>query len=61
VGSGYLTGYFRQAADDQSRAMGDVMLVQIVFESAIKMPKRRSMKLINALPDTDVKKPGEIK
>jgi len=55
----------RRAADDQSRAVGDVVLVQTVFDvcnkNAEKTTDEAVKMVINALPDTDVKKPGEIK
>ena len=62
---GNLTGYFRQAADDPSGKMGDVMLVQTVFDVCGKSPEKTIDEavtiVISALPQTEVKKPGEIK
>lgn len=62
---GNLTGYFRRTADDQSRTMGDVMLVQTVFDVCGKRPEKTIDEavemVISALPNTEVKTPGEMK
>jgi hypothetical protein len=62
---GTMTGYFRQAADDPSRTLGDAVLVQIVQDvckkNAEKTIDEATTIAIASLPDTEVKKPGEIK
>jgi HdeA/HdeB family len=59
---GALTSYFRQASDDPSRTMGDLILVQTVFDvckkNADKTIDEAVTMAISALPTTEVKKPG---
>jgi hypothetical protein len=62
---GTMTGYFRQAADDPSRTLGDAVLVQTVAEICKKNGEKTideaTTIAIRSLPNTEVKKPGEIK
>lgn len=62
---GSMTGYFRQANDDPSRTLGDVVLVQTVVDvckkNSDKTIDEATTIAIGSLPQTEVKKPGEIK
>jgi hypothetical protein len=62
---GLLTGYFRQANDDASRTMGDVVIVQTVLDvckkNAEKTIDEAAKIAIEALPTADPKRQGEIK
>lgn len=62
---GSMTGYFRQANDDPSRTLGDVVLVQTVVDvckkNAEKTIDEATTIAVGAFPETEVKKPGVIK
>jgi hypothetical protein len=62
---GSVTSYFRQASDDPSRTLGDVVLVQTVVDvckkNAEKTIDEATAIAIGGLPETEVKKPGQIK
>ena len=62
---GTVTGYFRQTADDPSRTLGDAVLVQTVQDvckkNAEKTIDEATTITIGSLPETEVKKPGQIR
>ncbi len=62
---GSITGYFRQANDDPSRTLGDVVLLQTVVDICKRNPEKTidqaTAAAIGSLPETEAKKPGEIR
>ena len=60
---GNLTGYFRQAADDPSRTLGDDLLVKTVIEVCAKNADKTIDDavaiVIGSLPESEVKKPTD--
>ena len=62
---GSITGRFRQANDDPSRTLGDVVLLQTVVDICKRHPEKTIDEAttigISSLPETEAKKPGEMR